>query len=299
MQTPAIVAAVVLCLCLAACGGGGSSGGSGVVLPLDPPSPPSVPPIVPQPEPLQRTDIWMGYFAGGGQVAAHADHVNQAWIGMWGTGLYWQDVSEQGKAALANGVTSLVVWFPFGFYGEVATRQGLDQLRELGLLQYVTALYPRDEPEIQGHTDAEVREANATVRRVLADYPEAAGVKLAVIYSKLQVWPGFDTFDWVGFDQYEAGAAALSNEVWQDMVSRLKPEQRIILVPGGISPWRQDPEPFFAAAQADPRVVAIVPFAWTGQEHGLGEGISTNGMRSAYCAMGRKIKSPNLPVEPC
>ncbi len=75
----------------------------------------------------------------------------------------------------------------------------------------------------------------------------------------------------------------------------LKPGQKMILVPGGASPWKTDPTAFYNYAQTEPTVIGIIAFSWLDYENKPNVGIRVNGMAKAYCEVAEKIKSPTNP----
>ena len=155
-----------------------------------------------------------------------------------------------------------------------AVRPLLEQLRRLGMLDLVIGLYPADEPDLH-YSDQDVRSANHDLKTLCAEFPQLGACNLVVIYS--DHYPvGLDSFDWVGWDNYGAGP----------QVRPLGPSQRLILVPGGASPWRESPDAFVATAQTHPEVIAVLAFVYPNYSD---FGISTNGMAPAYCRAGRTL----------
>jgi len=259
--------AVLLLLLACACGGGGGSR-------PDPPAPPQV-----------RTDLLLGYYFSRADTANETkDHANLFWS------TYSEDEEVQAlglKRARANGQRAVVMlppWLP----AEEALLY-LERLKARGAMwPGIAALYFYDEPDVNGKTEAEVLAASAALRLAASKFPELAGVKLAVIYGcGTNSRPGIASFDWIGCDQYELGCAVLTNGV-DRLAAALRPDQRLMLIPGGADPWRQDPACFVAYAHANPQVVAIVGFLWN--TVGSMIGIRDNGMNETYSAAGRKLK---------
>jgi hypothetical protein len=140
-------------------------------------------------------------------------------------------------------------------------------------------------------TDAEIRTVNAMVRMVAAEFPELSGVNLAVIYGDRGM-PGIGSYDWVGFDKYDEHEAIFCDGRYDDLKAELRADQRIILVPGGASPWKQDPAPFYNKAVSDTQVLAIVPFIWQDNAApGVGAGIRSNSTKPRYIQAGTLIKN--------
>lgn len=277
----ALILALLVLVALAGCGGGGGGG-----------QPPRIEPGEPV---VIRADTLYGYYADGGKdlLETHA-HVNLAWTMGWGEGDYLQSVTAQITRALALGVPNVVLGLPTGTHGDVGlARSILEQMHAQGLLAPVVALYPQDEPELHGISAEKVREFNAALRVVLATLGRG-DIKLAVIYTGSPAHPGIETYDWVGFDDYNYGAGIFTNGQYDLLKAKLRPDQRILLVPGGSSPWEQDPEPFFAVAVKDPQVIGIIPFVWwDNADSGVGKGIRSNPARKAYCTVGTRIKTLN------
>jgi hypothetical protein len=154
----------------------------------------------------------------------------------------------------------------------------------------ICALYPIDEPDINvAGGEALITQTNAMVRRVAAEYAFIPNIPLAAIYTSQKRWTGIASYDWVGFDDYGAGSDVLRNEVWQDMKSHLTPAQRIVLVPGAfkcVNVWD-----FYAKAQEDQQVIAIVGFIWyDGWDKPESQGLRSMGCRADYIAAAMRLK---------
>lgn len=234
----------------------------------------------PAPAPIPRTDKpLLGYYGSCVScLAATRDHISFYMVMNWdGDG-----ISEMQRAKAWN--IPVILHLPEAYASEGAVRARFATLRALDLLSGIKALYPVDEPDLAGYSAARVGVANAMVRRVMAEF--GLTVPLAVIYSAAFTWPGVESYDWVGFDNYDPGAGIFSNGDYQRLKSVLRADQRILLVPGGADPWRQDPTPFFNKAQADPQVIGIVAFLWRDYDYQgrLRQGIGSNGMAGAYRA---------------
>jgi hypothetical protein len=276
-------ALAVSSLALAGCGGGGSS---------TPPSPQ-------QPPAALRTDLLFGYYGAVDQTIPEvAGHVNLAWVMGWGShGAWLENVTAQLVQARQNGIRAVILHVPQAYNrggtAESDVRYVFQSLLVQGLLDNIVALYPIDEPDVAHRSDAEVTAANVMLRRVMADFPSLHDTKLAVIYSAGNDRPGIASYDWVGFDDYNKRCDALGDG-YTALKARLRPEQRLIVVPGGADPWDQDPSCFFARAQVDQQVIAIVPFIWfddwedVTNAGGGPRGIRSNGMANVYCITGRR-----------
>jgi hypothetical protein len=253
-----------------------------------------------------RTDLFFGYYLNQSkeQALETADHTNLVHEGLGYNGRTLEQVIDSmrahGKATMLQ-LTDTVAYMNWPNYvprpdADIEARASatFDALRDAGLLAQVVALYPIDEPEAQHLTDAQVTNTNAVIRRVMARYPELASAKLAVIYGTNRGFargsPGFASYDWIGADDYDMGPGILTSPYWLDMMAALSPSQRVMLIPGGASPWRTDPEAFRRYAHNESRVVGILPFLWHHPEAGHeSEGIGDNGMAESYRALGREL----------
>lgn len=254
-------------LALVSCGGGGGNPSS---------SPPS---IAAPPDNTPRTGIYFGYFGSCLTCLAETqDHINILFEAGW-DGLQ-AEIDDMTRARLP------VILAPPTGSSAADLRQLFTALRNANVLQHVVALYPIDEPDQAGLSAAEVSAIVANTKFVAAEFVELIGVKLAVIYGQ-NGFPGIAAFDWVGIDNYDAGASILG-QPYQRLESLLTPSQRVILVPGGASPWSTVPGPFYDRLQSDPQTIAIIAFLWRDYSGGLG--ISHNGMASQYRSIGCKVK---------
>lgn len=291
IRTELIIGLVILAgLIVAACGGGG--GGSD--------SQPSQPPAQQRTSPLKY-----GYFGvEGDQIAETADHVNVVFAMDWGEP-YWNTregrqsiggkVIEHLQAAKARGIKE--AWIGVGFLTFTTTegcdghycyhpRTDLSELREfktqlqaLGLYEMVTMLYPVDEPELHGLTDA-------TLSPLLQAIKTEWSASLGVIYGDTHDYPGIRLYDKVGKDKYGAGPGVL-NELPPITVA-----QQHLLVPGGACGLSdrgpENPQPFYDYAKTHESVYAIVPFVWF--EFNGGCGIRNGPYRQEYVNIGKAIK---------
>lgn len=261
--------ALLLALLLGACGGGG-----GGVRPDPPPSP-------------QRTDLLMGYYGGCPTCATETkDHANLYMTRPWGPGgpIWLDETMPQLQAARDNG-QRVMLGLP-GTYdpgGVASVTAAFQAIKAAGLAGIIVSIYPIDEPDVNGKSDAEVTAMNATLRGLMTDVGMTAAI--AVIYGcATGKRPGLASYDWIGCDDYGRGCGTAPDA---SLKAALRPDQRLMLIPGGANPWRQDPACFLNAANADPQVVAIMPFLWVDWEQ---PGVRDNGMREVYCETGRKIR---------
>lgn len=270
-----------LALALAGCGGGGGGGSSS-------------PPATPLPPHL----IEYGYFSVGNdaQIATTAASVSFVFTrddGTWSLPAYdafrANATITELQQAKARGIPHAIVsigWLTLtqqaGCTGSCyAPRPDAiprllafkAQLDALGLTDMVIALYPADEPELRGLTDA-------SLVPLLQSIKAAWAKPLAVIYGTSGPTPGLAAYDWISRDDYGSGTGVFKR------LPQIRADQHWFLVPGGADPWREDPNPFVTLATGDPRIVAVVAFLYAPYEGG--QGIGTNGMLTAYCAAGRQ-----------
>jgi hypothetical protein len=127
-----------------------------------------------------------------------------------------------------------------------------------------------------------VIEANKALRAVAAEFIELKNVPLAVIYSERGSRPGISSYDWVGIDAYAMGSKILGKP-YAKLRKLLTSKQRLLLVPGGADPWREDPAPYFKRAASDPKLVGVVAFLWfDNAAPDVGLGIRSNGLAAKY-----------------
>lgn len=281
-----MIALVIVCLFLAGCGGGGGGNANQVI-----------PPIVAA---VQRVDLLFFYFGVmGDQIKETASHVNallpmtwnfENWNTAQGRGWIADNVIAQCEEAVAAGITKIVLDvgflvfdYPYRYRGTVTDAIAFaNRMKERGLWDKVVAVYPVDEPDLVGLD-------NATMNRVNTDL-KALGKPVACIYTDRRQWPGLATCDWAGFDKY--GVDVHGDGTLADLKSRLRSDQRIMLVVGGADPWRDNVRPVLDYANMDKQVVGIVAFIYgdLGQERG----IRNNGMQPEYAEVGAKIKQASV-----
>ena len=273
---------VVLLTALFSCGGGGSNAPE-----------PNIPPPV-----SLRTDLKNSYF--GAPLSEVVDHTTMHFATDWyDLDFQTQQVVEAHNAGMpvmldvANQIGLPVD--PEGTRGRIRAR--FEQLRGLGVLGSIIALY-FDEPDLNNRVSAEgVRAVNKVLREVSAEF--GISPKLATFYTKGHTYPGIETYDWVGFDHFEEGARIFTNgdyEKLQAAIRATNKDIKIMLAVSCVDPWQTDPTQFFNKAQQDSQVVAIMVFAWpsgneAGHASGWGAGCRANGKTSAYKAMGMRIKT--------
>jgi hypothetical protein len=265
---------------LLGCSGGGGPSSSG--------------PITPAPVP--RTDLLFGYY---GQdsltVNETAPHANLYWAAeFYGPGEQMAGLTQAIAAGMRTVIPMPLCHVP-PERGEEEARFWLKRLHAAGLLKGAAAVAWCDEPNTSrsgAWSDAQAVAMTAAVRRAMAGFPDTASAAVVVIYAcAVAGRPGITAADWPGCDDYEKGCGLLRDSgPVDDMRRGLGSEQRLVLLPGGASPWRQDPACFMAYAHAHPEVVAVVAFLWQSvtDEGSTYPGIRTDPtMRRLYCEAAR------------
>lgn len=260
----------------------------------------------PTPTPVpgtSRPGLLFGYY-GGGNANEFADHCNMVHVGSWGDWVtpqgrinLTQSMINQMRAARDNGIHRIMITLDWCLFTPAPLHllprdtaipyliTFFDTLRAAGVITMVHAIYTVDEPDVMGLNGMEVGEANQAIRDVIFHYPELKGKPLVVTYG-VEGTPGIGSYDWCGYDDYGTGVSGYNN-----FAAKLLPEQKVVLVPGGADPWREDPVNFNNKAQAETRVALIMPFIWR-DDAGV-KSIHTNGMAPAYAAVGKPIKVAN------
>lgn len=247
----------------------------------------------------QRAGLLYGYYGCyGKQVEETAGHANLLWV------MFWEGVEKAfADIKLAN-VATVIDLDSFVLSAGITPRELqpdaekhlrdlFGQLQAAGLLHLVRYLVPCDEPNLRkdGTIDC-IPEVVAIIRRVVADYPELAGVKVGVCYSTFNPMQHIEIFDIVGFDDYEKKSSIFSpGGAYEQMRVQLRPDQRTWIFPGAC--YGQDPDLFLNYANAHAEVLAIVPFLWSSVpwETAFAGIAGQPEMREAYSAVGARIVS--------
>lgn len=130
-----------------------------------------------------------------------------------------------------------------------------------GVLNKITYLYPKDEPNLFCKNAEEHLKAIEIVKSVRAEFSELANAKLAVIYAGGGYWMNMEHFDVVAVDNYDQKSELLTVGDHANLVSQLKPHQKTFLVPG--PSFGHPPEPWVAYALRNPHEVeGVIPFIW-------------------------------------
>lgn len=256
----------------------------------------------------QRKDLLFGYYGCyGNQVAETAGGVNLLWATLWGDGTRPGDAIDQAITDMrAENMTTVldvgtVIIGPaatpraMADGAEAALRALFARLKAAGVLHLVRFIVPCDEPNLRKDGTIDLMPtAAALIRRVAAEFPELAGVKLGVIYATPRFNPmeHIELFDVVGFDDYDLKSSIFApGGMYEQMRARLRPDQRTWILPGAC--YGQDPAPFLNFANANPEVCAIVPFLWctVPWESAFKGIVDQPAMRAQYEALGKLIVS--------
>lgn len=153
----------------------------------------------------------------------------------------------------------------------------LEKLSKLDLLKYVKYLYVQDEPNLGNAPN--IRAVKSLVKQFEFD------PKYVVIYSgQNSNYIDIEEYDFVGVDDYYAKEGVLNTKVL-DLRKRLNDRQKLVLVPGGCSPYRQDPTPFYKRAMEDDKIGMVCAFTWFDPQvpdRDFSAGIRSNGMADFY-----------------
>lgn len=242
-----------------------------------------------------RDSIYFGYYGDMAyQLEETKDHINLVWIAAWDRHPQsWVDcMFERIIQASIAGKKSVIMMTNDTYVDRKLNSKALEELDDLlyklsgtNYLKDVVAIYPTDEPDGSEITSDEIAKTNSSIRNIMGKYPALKNTALAVFYTGSEKYPGIQYYDWVGYDEYHKGEKALGAK-YNRMVSKLRMDQRTMIIPGGCDKWRQDPRPFVDFAQANPRVVAVVPFIWIDQADpsnpDVGHGIRSNGLKEIY-----------------
>jgi len=282
-----ILSGLLLALSLFACGGGGS---------------PDIPVQTPT---ILRPACVSGFLPAGclnygyyltwdGQVAETADHVNLLWVGGTSRGDDG-DVADMAAAKmptmydlslhLFSGACGAKVLKPLR---EIELQLLFKRLSDEGLLQYILAFIPQDEPDVCVINQADVLEANRNIRQAAGKYVGFAP-KLAVVFAGVTRLHNIEDFDIVSFDLYSARSSIFkSGAEYSVLRARMRPGQYTMIISGGYEGWQQDPMPFFNFAETNPEVIAMISFLWLDMTDGT-KGIRSLPNRAAYCRIGKQI----------
>ena len=266
------------------------------------------------PQPPTTRELYAGYFLTDmAQPSQTVDHCNLQMTngGDWNTAAgrkaiidsTLQQVAEARRVGFKNVILdSAFCGFSTSgarkFYrGHVEAQTNLEQfylaLEQANMLDLVTALYAIDEPERNSMVPTEdvtnwTQDLNNAWRNM---FPGRAIPKVAIAWGDGQDYRGVDSpwLDWGGIDAYHLGAGVLSS-LYPGLISQMRSDQRLIVLPGGADPPdsnRQDPAPFVAYTQNNPKVIWFCPFLWV--PYGGHAGIRDNGLAPAYRSAGKTL----------
>lgn len=154
-------------------------------------------------------------------------------------------------------------------------------------LKYVKILYPIDEPNNTVGDLNELVKAINIIRDVAKDYALLQNVKYAVIYAADKPFIGKDYFDYIGFDDYDMKSHVLVSDLYKSLKDDLKPNQKIMIIPGGA--YGQHPKPFLDFANNNHEVGIVMPFLWFDDpwNNVKALGIRSNSLKNEYIKAGK------------
>jgi hypothetical protein len=249
-----------------------------------------------------RADLKFGYYFGNPlYMVEQADHVNLWWAVSQGP-VWFLDMAAQLQQARGNPNIKNVVLhlnttdptelrFQFGKVSEMGYLAGWDSI----------TVYPMDEPDASGLSDADVTAKMVAIRQVMFDTPGLLTAKLGVFYGCASgKRPGIKSFDLVGCFRYEASGCAKLESDYATLRSQLSPGAKLWLLPGGAfingKEGRQDPACWASYAHRNLDVWGAPAFMWQGGADpkntivGIREQAD---MRRLYCETGRTILRPD------
>lgn len=266
---------------VAACGGGGTSGSTPYVFTSDG---------------TVRDDVLFGYYGENAMAVTETQpHANLAWCAD-----FYGPVEQMACLTQAKGLGMkalvMIPTYTLGPGGETPLpaselRFWLKRLGDANLLwDGIAAVYPIDEPALDPDV---IRAQNVVLRGVMAEFPAIAHAQLAVIYACKAGFPGADSYDIVGCDDYDSGASVVAR--YYGALESAAPKARTMIVGGGADPWRLDPHALADMANADSNVWALVGFIWqTADGH---RGIRENGMAGAWCTAGKRFTQSKVTCQ--
>ena len=224
---------------------------------------------IPMPSVL-RDDILFGHYSSLTRTYDQVkDHVNLYWGGFHG-----DDVTIR---VLREGLVKVLITFDFAVCeinpetkhrrvradAEENLRAHFQKLRDAGVLDKVSYLYPIDEPNGTMESVEEHLKMILLCKKVAAEFPELANARWAVIYMNRKHGRGFELiehYDVVGVDYYAQKSESLTIGEHAELVKQLRPNQKLIIVPG--SGYGHNPDPWVAYAHTEPRVEIVASFLW-------------------------------------
>jgi len=160
----------------------------------------------------------------------------------------------------------------------------------------VAAFYAVDEPELYGLSDVNGT-AHPALRNaidVIRANPATYNFPIAAISSQDYgyVIQGLRLFDWAGLDHYPGNDGDYRNAL-TEFTSRLRPEQKLIMVPqagrgGDLDDTWHNPEYMYHLSQVFDRTVMLMPFLWANP--GMTGVRDIPSLRTSYTAIGYQVK---------
>ncbi|UNK50558.1 hypothetical protein MNR01_06005 [Lysobacter sp. S4-A87] len=167
----------------------------------------------------------------------------------------------------------------------------------------VAAFYPVDEPERYGLSDymGFPSPALSMAVEVIRANPATHNFPIAAVVSGAYgpVVQGMGLFDWVGLDHYPGNDGDYRNAL-TTFYTHVRQDQKIIIVPQAAygtdldGEWH-NPEYMHFLAQAESRVILLMPFLWAGQP-GVTGVRDIASLRSSYTAIGHQVKYGLYPM---
>ncbi len=295
--------------------------------------------------PVLATPDYLSYYALGRHTSAAVDHVNLYWVyGNWNPDEALAQLAEAKSFGLPALVHSEFVFFAgpyqstlprFALHPDAEARWAafVTDLQQRGLLDSMLAVYPCDEPNLNGVSDGDLQ----AIINIIKRHPLSANKNVAALFSVdiAKEWGGLYALlgkehryrsslrmlDWVGFDCYEC-SNIFTDPLWQTLTLQGLidgpsayanfrrqldlPRQRIMLVPqsylakmpdlNGNFDAPDNPELFFQQAQNDPAVVALVPFTWFDQPEWQGT-VHLPDTLAQYRSIGQRMAGANAQPE--
>ena len=219
-----------------------------------------------------RTDLYYTYYGRlNEQVEETIDHVNLLWESQFEGHVASADNILKAKLPTVLDVANQVM-LKFAESGknhrlnpEAETNlRGLFNYHRLrGSLEYIKFITPMDEPNTNVRSQEDVQQAIDIIRKVAADFPELNGLKFVCIYAaKPETYECISEFDYVGVDDYDLKSQIFVNGTYGHLRSKLRSDQKTIILPGGA--FGQNPHPFENFANGNSEVGMVIPFVWFG-----------------------------------
>lgn len=176
---------------------------------------------------------------------------------------------------------------------ESEVRFWLRRIADAGYLKNIVAVYPCDEPDDKGFSDADMRAIITATHAAMATFDETRAKPIAMFYTcGGKARPGLAFVDWPGCDRYDHGCAVFVEAYGEfEAMAAKEPDVHPLAIAGGSDPWRQQPACWEAKVQGDPRYAGLLVFIYqTTTDRGVTyTGVRDNGLRPAWCGAGRRF----------